>query len=162
MPPSPQFLSSKKKKGKQRKQRKSFRAETIKRLSLRSKCYYFSHSRASRIQKVFLSTNHGGRQFFSVFHGPSALKYISPTLQNAYFLKVIWCTILLPIIYYRIQDPFNMWCNISAFSFFLVCPQNLIITSSWTSLFLCSLLLNFFKVFHKKNNDSVILVTYQL
>ena len=123
MPPSPQFLSSKKKKGKQRKQRKSFRAETIKRLSLRSKCYYFSHSRASRIQKVFLSTNHGGgRQFFSVFHGPSSLKYISPTLQNAYFLKVIWCTILLPIIYYRIQVPFNMWCNISAFSFFFSLP----------------------------------------
>ena len=36
-----------------------FRAKTIKRLSPRSKCYCFSHSKASTIQKLFLSVNHG-------------------------------------------------------------------------------------------------------
>ena len=41
------FLHSKNKKWKQRK-KKSLKAETIKRLSQRSKCYFFSHSRASR------------------------------------------------------------------------------------------------------------------
>ena len=51
--PPPHFLCSKKKKGKQRKARKAFKAETIKRLSLRSKLYCFSHSRASRIQILF-------------------------------------------------------------------------------------------------------------
>ena len=60
------FLCSENKKGKQRKKRKSFKAETIKRLSPKSKCYCFSHSRASRIQKFFLPANHGGRQYFSV------------------------------------------------------------------------------------------------
>ena len=59
-------LCSKKKKGKQRKKGKSFKAETIKRLSPRSKCYCFSHSRASRIKKFFSSASHGGRQYFSV------------------------------------------------------------------------------------------------
>ena len=43
------FLPSKKKKGKQRGKRKTFKAETIKRLSPRSKCYCFSRSRVSRI-----------------------------------------------------------------------------------------------------------------
>ena len=38
------------KKEKQREKRKSCKAETITRLSPRSKRYYFSHSRASRIQ----------------------------------------------------------------------------------------------------------------
>ena len=78
--PHPHFLCSKKKKGKQRKPRNTFKSDTIKRLSLRSKLYCLSHSRASRIQTFFLSDNHGGRQYFSVFHGPSTLKSISPTL----------------------------------------------------------------------------------
>ena len=77
----PTFLGSKKKKGKQRKARKTFKVETIKRLSLRSKCYCFSYSRASRTQRFFLSAKHSGRQYFSVFHGPSTLKSISPTLN---------------------------------------------------------------------------------
>ena len=76
------ILCSENKKGKQRKKRKSFKAETIKRLSPRSKCYCFSHSRASRIQKFFLPANHGGRQYFSAFHGPSTLKSISPALKK--------------------------------------------------------------------------------
>ena len=50
MPPPPTFLPSKKKKGKQRKAKKTFKAENIKRLSLKSKLYCLSHSRASRIQ----------------------------------------------------------------------------------------------------------------
>ena len=68
------FLGTKKKKGKQRKNRKSFKAETIKKLSPRSKCCYFSHSRASSIQKMFLP------RLFLVFHDPSTLKSISPAL----------------------------------------------------------------------------------
>ena len=79
----PTFLRSKKKRGKQRKVRKTFKAETIKRLSLRSKLHCLSHSRASRIQNFFLSANHGGRQYFSVFHGPCTLKCISPALSKA-------------------------------------------------------------------------------
>ena len=51
------FFRSKNKIGKKRKKRKSFKAKTIKRLSPRSKYYCSSHSRASRIQKIFLSAN---------------------------------------------------------------------------------------------------------
>ena len=39
-------------KGNKEKNRKRFKAETIKRVSPRSKYYCFSHSRASRIQKL--------------------------------------------------------------------------------------------------------------
>ena len=76
----PTFLHSEKKKGKQREKRKTFKAETIKRLSPRSKCYCFSNFRASRIQKCFWSANHDGRQYLSVFHNPSTFKSISPAL----------------------------------------------------------------------------------
>ena len=80
-PPPPTFLHSKKKIRKQRGKRKNSKAETIKRLPPRLKCYCFSHSRAFRIQKFFLSANHGGRQYFPLFHGPSTLRSISPTLN---------------------------------------------------------------------------------
>ena len=63
--PLPVFLRSKQKKGKQKKKRKGFKTVAIKRLSPRPKCYYFNHSRASRIQKFFLSANHGSRQYVS-------------------------------------------------------------------------------------------------
>ena len=52
--PSP-FLGGKKMKGKRRKKRKSLKAETIKKLSPRSKCYCFSHSGASRIVKCSMA-----------------------------------------------------------------------------------------------------------
>ena len=81
MPPPPTFLRSKKKKGKQRKARKTFKAETSKRLPLRLKLHCLSHSRTSRIQKFFFLVNHGGRQYFSVFHGPRTLRSISPALE---------------------------------------------------------------------------------
>ena len=58
LPLPPTFLCSKKKKGRQRQKRKGFKAETIKRLSPKSKYCCFSHSRASRIRKFFLSANH--------------------------------------------------------------------------------------------------------
>ena len=77
---APLLLRSKKKKGKPRKKRTIFKAETIERLSPRSKYYCFSHSRVSRIQNIFLSVNHCGRQYFSVFHGLSTLKSILPAL----------------------------------------------------------------------------------
>ena len=51
-PPSPNFLRSKKKKGKQMQKRKGFKVETMKRLSPGSKYYCF------------------GRQSFPVFHAP--------------------------------------------------------------------------------------------
>ena len=70
------FLHSKKKTGKKGEKRNNFRGETIKRLSQRSKCYCFSHSRAFKIQKFFLSANHCDRKYFPVFHGPSTLKSI--------------------------------------------------------------------------------------
>ena len=76
----PTFLCSKKKKGKQKEKRRTFKAETIKRLSPRSKCYCFSHCRVSRSQNFFWSANHGSRQYLSVFHGPSTLKSIMPAL----------------------------------------------------------------------------------
>ena len=66
---------------KARQKRKSFKAETIKRLSPRSKCYYISHSRIFRIQKFFLSAKDGGRQYHLVFYDPSTLKSISSALQ---------------------------------------------------------------------------------
>ena len=54
-PPVPlfSFCVAKRKKGNKGK-KETFKAETIKRLSLMSKCHCFSHSRASRIQKFFL------------------------------------------------------------------------------------------------------------
>ena len=61
LPPTPSTFLRSKKKGKQRKERKTFKAETIKGLSPRSKLYCLSHSRASRIQNFFWSANHGGQ-----------------------------------------------------------------------------------------------------
>ena len=51
----------------------------------KSKYYCLSHSRACRIQKSFLSVNHGDRQYLSVFDGLSpTFKSISPTLSVTY------------------------------------------------------------------------------
>ena len=54
-PPSPQ-----KENGKPKRKITIFKAETIERLSPRSKCHCFSHSRVSRIQKIFLSATMAG------------------------------------------------------------------------------------------------------
>ena len=67
------FCIAKRKNGNKGKSRKDFKVGTIKRLLTRLKCYCFSHSRAPRIQKVFFSANHGGRQYFPMFLGPSPL-----------------------------------------------------------------------------------------
>ena len=64
-------VAKRKKRDKVRKERVSKQKLLKKRLSTRSTCYFFSHTRASRIKKVFLLANHGGRQYFSVFHGSS-------------------------------------------------------------------------------------------
>ena len=77
---SPILLQSQ---GKDRKKRKRFKAKIIKRLSPRSKCYHFNHSRVSRITKHFLSTNYGGRQHFSVLHDSSTLESIATALVNS-------------------------------------------------------------------------------
>ena len=80
-PPFPQlFCDAKRKNGNKGKSRKDFIAETIKRLPPKIKGYYFSHSRAPRIQKLFLPAKQGGRQYFPVFLGPSTLKSISLAL----------------------------------------------------------------------------------
>ena len=83
-PPPPHFFGSKKKReaNEQTKKRKSFKAETTKRLSPRSKCYSFSHSKASRIQfysghPTMVADN--TRQCSMAF---SILKLISPALQK--------------------------------------------------------------------------------
>ena len=80
---SPTFLPSSKKKGKQKKKKKFIKKfiKFIKSLSPRSKCYCFSHSKASKIQNFFLSANHGGRKYFTVIHGPTTLKPISTALS---------------------------------------------------------------------------------
>ena len=70
-PPPSRFCIAKRKNGNKGKSRKDFKAETIKRLSPRLKCYSFSYSSVSRIQKFFFSANHGGRQYFPMFLGPS-------------------------------------------------------------------------------------------
>lgn len=72
----------------QRKKRKSFKGETIKKLPPLSKCYCFTQFRASRIQKNFLSANHGGWQYFSVFHGHSTFKPILPALHRKFILAL--------------------------------------------------------------------------
>ena len=74
------FLRSKKKKRETKKKRKGcFKAETIKRLSPRSKCYCFSHSRASRIQLFFVGQPRQPTILFSV-PWPSTFKSISQAL----------------------------------------------------------------------------------
>ena len=84
MPPQT-FLHIKKKKRKQKKG-KSFKVETYKRLSLRSKCYCFSDSKASTEFKNFSCQSMVPDRYFSVFHGPSTLKFILLTLIDHYIL----------------------------------------------------------------------------
>lgn len=78
---APLFLRSKKKKG---EKRKTFNVKTIKSLSPKSKCYWLSHYRASRIQRLFLSASHGGQEYFLVLHSPSTIKSISPAPARHY------------------------------------------------------------------------------
>ena len=80
---SPHFFVQEKEKRQTKEKRKTSKAKTIKRLSPSSKCYCFSHSRVSRIQKCFLSANHGGWQYVSVFHDPSTLEicFTSPDIM---------------------------------------------------------------------------------
>ena len=69
------FLRSKNRKGKQRK-KKIFKAETIKRLLARSKCYCFNYSSASRIQKFSCRPNMVANNTFQ--------SSISPPLRNPF------------------------------------------------------------------------------
>ena len=71
----PTFLCNKNKKEKQRKKRKSFKAETIKRLSPRSKCYYFSNVNGFILERLEF-------KHFSVFYDPSTLISILLVLPN--------------------------------------------------------------------------------
>ena len=80
------FLHSKKQKGKQRKEIKSFKAETVKRLPPMSICYRFSHSRAPTIQTLSLSAIHGYWQyFFSI----SLCLYVTYTYKCIYIYVYI-------------------------------------------------------------------------
>ena len=72
---APIFCRAKIKKRKQRKKRKSSEAETIKRLSPRSKCYCFSNVYCFILERLEF-------KYFSVFHNPSNLKSISLALPN--------------------------------------------------------------------------------
>ena len=82
---TPTFLCSKKKKGKQRGVRKTFKAETIKTLSLMSKLCCLSHSRVSIIQNFF-------RQYFSLFYGPFTFRSILPALLSQLVFKAFDCS----------------------------------------------------------------------
>ena len=90
------FCVARKKKWKQRKKRKSFKAETIKRLSPRSKCYCFSYSRASRIQQLFLSANHDDDTFQCSMASPLWNLFRRPwrSVNRRGFFKVTkkWCS----------------------------------------------------------------------
>ena len=61
-------------------------------MSPRSKCYCFSYFTACRIQKLFLSVNHGGQQYFSVFHGPFTLKSILLALFHQQAILLLYIT----------------------------------------------------------------------
>ena len=103
---SPIILRCKKEKREKQRKKDSFKAETIKRLSPMPKCHCFSHSRASRIQKKFLSPNHGSRQYFSVFYGPYALKSVFsalPVLVRNYRENSVFVSIKFS----RVFDYFN-------------------------------------------------------
>ena len=102
------------------KSRKNFKAETIKRLSPRLNCYCFSHSRAPRIQKFFLSADHGGREYFSLFLGPSTLKSILPAL----FFKFSQCTVFAFIVLAWEVFVFSSFSYASSFSSETACSQS--------------------------------------
>ena len=80
------FVYSKKKLGIQMEKRKSFKAETVKRLSPGSNCSCFSNFRVSRIRNIFFSVNHGGRQYFLVFHAPPhfEIHFVGPDKTTFY------------------------------------------------------------------------------
>ena len=59
--------------------KKGFQSRNYEKAVTKVKILLFSHSRASRIRKFFLSDNHGGREYFSVFHAPHPL--ISPHFE---------------------------------------------------------------------------------
>ena len=74
-PPPPLFCLAKIEKGSKEKKRKSFKAETIKRFSPRSKCYCFSNG-------YYFIQEHLEFKYFSVFHSPYTFKSTSPALPN--------------------------------------------------------------------------------
>ena len=73
------LLSIAKRKKETKGKRKLFKAL----LKVIKGCYSFSYSRWSRIHQYFFTDNHGGQQYFPVFHGPTTLKSISPALLFA-------------------------------------------------------------------------------
>ena len=70
-----------------------------------SKCHYFSHSRASRNQKVFLSPKHGGRQYLSVFNiFHFEIHFAGPVLAGNCRVNPIFMSVKLS----RVFDYFNV------------------------------------------------------
>ena len=66
-PPLPlHFIAQQKKKKRENKGKKEFKVENIKRLSPRSKCYFISHSRATRIQNFLVDQPWWPTMLFSV------------------------------------------------------------------------------------------------
>ena len=67
-----------------KEKRKSFKSETIKRLSINILKNYQNVNVLASLErlefKFFWSANQGGQQYFSVFHGPYTLKSILPAL----------------------------------------------------------------------------------
>ena len=122
--------------GETKAKKKGFRAETAKRLSPRSKYYCFSHSRAFRIRKFFLSANHGGRQYFSVFHGPPTLKSISPVLSYDFSLHFFHDFVIICLSVSHIQIHLLTLLDnfVNSLRWYFICCNSYIIRIAWIIL----------------------------
>ena len=90
--------------GRQRKKKKKrFQSRNYQKAVTKVKILLFQPSRAFRIRKFFLSANHGGRQYFSVFHGPPTLKSISPALSYDFSLHFFHDSVIICLSVSHIQ-----------------------------------------------------------
>ena len=80
MPPALLFCGAKMKNENKRKKWKSLKEKTIKKLSPRSKCHCFSNVYCFVLERLEF-------KYFSVFHGLSTLKSISPALPNLAYVQ---------------------------------------------------------------------------
>ena len=74
------FSRGKKKNGKQRKKRKSLKAETIKCCQQGQNVTILALPERPEFKMFFLSAIYGGQQYFSVFNGPTKIHFAGPTV----------------------------------------------------------------------------------
>ena len=82
-----------------RKSGEKGKKERVSKQKLLKGCHQGQNVDVSAIQKFFLSANHGGRHYFSVFHGPSTLKSILQALSRLHvnallFIKGAWLLLI--------------------------------------------------------------------